>query len=304
MRHAVRIAATWVALSLLVELLIAIAPIPAPSGSPEAIGERQTIYMLFYVGAPVFVLVWVLLLYALVVVRRPVEVEEEQPASSNARSILLLWGGLSFMIVIFLAGWGTFTLHEIAAPPHSSVATRDVAGNRGPVTNAAVKPMIVQAIGRQWLWMFRYPAYGGMVTRYLVVPYELPIELHITSIDVVHSLWIRDYGVKEDAVPGVDNTAWFLARSYRRFTRSGSNWVKCNELCGIGHSYMWTGLYVERRSAFSRWATAEERFERSTHLLQRLPRYAAVYYPARPPQWPWPPKARSVPPDRRAPRSP
>lgn len=290
-RHTIRIAGIWLVLCVLVELFITTAPIPSPTGSPEAVGERQTLYVLFYVGAPLFVLVWVLCLYA-IFARRSGE-EEGPPAPSGSISMLPLWTGIGFIIVIFLAGWGTFTLHEITAAPRPSVAVAHSSRHGKTKIGATARPLIIQVIGRQWQWIFRYPSFGGMETRYLVVPYNVPIQFHVTALDVVHSLWIYDYDIKQDAVPGLDSTVWFLARKYGDFTPGGTNWVKCNELCGNGHSHMVTGIYVKSQANFAQWARAQERLERSIHLLKLMPKYSATYYLAPTSPWPSPPKEQA-----------
>jgi hypothetical protein len=60
--HGARIAGIWLVLSVIGELLVAVAPIPSPVGSDQAVGEHQTLYMLFYVGTPVLIFVLVLLI--------------------------------------------------------------------------------------------------------------------------------------------------------------------------------------------------------------------------------------------------
>jgi heme/copper-type cytochrome/quinol oxidase subunit 2 len=91
----------------------------------------------------------------------------------------------------------------------------------------------------------------------------------------------------------VENTAWFLAKTLSRFTTDGSNWVKCNELCGIRHAYMKTGLYVVSQSAFVNWAKRQEQYEKSIGVLKNLPKYASVYYPAANSNWPAAPQDQS-----------
>lgn len=296
--HGVRIAVIWLAVTVILEVLIGIVPIPSPVGSNEAIGEHQTVYMLFYVGAPIAAFVWVMLAYNVIVFRRRHdEPEIERPAPPEFTPILLLWAGISFFIVLFLAGWGAFTLNEITTqpvPPKVFAKTTRVHGQtRTVVATKPVKALEVQVIGQEWLWTFRYPTYGGMETRELYLPVDTPVHFHITSLDVVHSLWIYNYDVKEDAVPGVENTAWMLARNVSSFTTQGANWVKCNELCGIGHGYMYSKLYVVSPTRFKAWAQKQEAFERATGVLQKLPPYAPVYYPSSNSNWPPAPQDQS-----------
>ncbi|HLJ69503.1 MAG TPA: cytochrome c oxidase subunit II [Chloroflexota bacterium] len=298
MRHGLRIAVIWLVVSVIVEILIAVLPIPLPTGSVEAMGGRQTMYMLFYVGAPVFVFVWVLLVYNLVTFRyRPGE-DTEPVAPPDSTPILLLWAGLSFVIVLFMAGWGTFTLHEITEPPPAAEAASTTStGTHGHTYVASIeKPgqaLDIQVIGQEWMWTFRYPTYGGMETRDLYVPVNTLIRLHITSLDVVHSFWTYDYDIKEDAVPGIENTAWFWPRTLGEPTDNGKNWVKCNELCGIWHGYMRAGIHVIPQSAFLTWAKQQYAFEKSSGFLKNLPPYASVYYPAANSNWPTPPQDQS-----------
>lgn len=296
MRHAIRIAVIWVAVSVILEILVAILPIPAPNNSPEGSGEHQTIYMLFYVGAPIVAFVWTVFLYSIIAFKwRPGE-EVERTSPPESTPVLLLWAGISFVIVLFLAGWGTFTLHEITQAPHPAVvyARTIVHGQTKLVAiSKPAKTLDIQVIGQQWTWTFRYPSYGGMETRDLIVPVNTPILLHVTSLDVVHSLWIYSYDVKMDAVPGVENTVWFLAYNTSSYSLDGTNWVKCNELCGLRHGYMKTGLYVKTRSAFGSWARRQFQFEKAVGLLNVLPKYAPVYYPTSNANWPTAPQDQS-----------
>jgi cytochrome c oxidase subunit 2 len=258
--HGIRIAVIWLVVTAIVIYFITILPIPSPVQSSEGAGEHQTLYLLFYVGAPIFTFVWVLFAYNVIVFRRRrTDPEEDSPAPPEPNAVLFLWAGISFAVVLFLAGWGTFTLREITEAKSSH-------------------PLVVQAIGQQWYWTFRYPSYGGMETKDLVIPVHTPIKFEITSLDVVHSLWIYDYDLKEDAVPGVDNTAWLVAKQTGSSTPDGKNWIQCNELCGLWHGYMHAQMRVISPSAFTSWARKQQSFEQSTGLLAALPKYSSTYY--------------------------
>ena len=65
------------------------------------------------------------------------------------------------------------------------------------------------------------------------------MELHVTSLDVIHSFWARQLGVKADANPGVDNVAYVRPTKIRSFD------IRCAELCGLFHGHMFhTGQVV------------------------------------------------------------
>lgn len=307
MRHAIRIAIIWLVVTILLEVAIYLVPIPSPTGSEEGMGIHQTIYMLFYLGAPIFAFVWVVLLYGLIVYRHRPNMPEEPMVMPTGNAILLLWAGVSFIIVLFMAGWGTFTLHEITQQPSIAQAQGRNASTRqtpnksgthkgtvrsGPAASSS-KVLNVQVIGQQWLWTFRYPSYGGMESKTLVLPVRVPILFHITSLDVVHSFWIYNEDVKEDAVPGVENTAWMFAEEPVKSTVNGHNVAYCNELCGLWHGYMTAQVNMTNPAAFKAWASKMESSERSSGLLKNLPAYAPIYYPSSNANWPPAPQDQS-----------
>ena len=97
----------------------------------------------------------------------------------------------------------------------------------------------VQVIGQQWTWTYRYPQFGGMESTQLMLPVNTPVTFHVTSLDVIHSFWAYQLGVKADANPQVDNVAYTMAKAL------GSVTVRCSELCGIWHGAMFNYGHVE-----------------------------------------------------------
>src|ERR1700746_4045389 len=71
-----------------------------------------------------------------------------------------------------------------------------------------------------------------MESTMLELPDNMPVEFHVTSLDVIHSFWAYQLGVKADANPQVDNIAFV------RPTKLGSFEVRCAELCGLWHGEM------------------------------------------------------------------
>jgi cytochrome c oxidase subunit 2 len=72
--------------------------------------------------------------------------------------------------------------------------------------------------------------------------------LHVTSLDVVHSFWAYQLGVKADANPGVDNVAYVTTKGPMVFN------VRCAELCGLWHGYMFNNGSVVSQTQFNSWA--------------------------------------------------
>ena len=112
-------------------------------------------------------------------------------------------------------------------------------------------------IGQQWNWTYRFPSFGGVETPQLELPVNQDIELHVTSLDVIHSFWARQLGVKADANPGVDNVA------YVRPTKIQSFDIRCAELCGLFHGHMFQTGQVVSDVRFQAWIRQQQRVLRA-----------------------------------------
>ena len=110
----------------------------------------------------------------------------------------------------------------------------------------------VQVIAQQWAFTYRYPTYGGVETPHLVLPDNEMVELHVTSLDVIHSFWAYQLGVKADANPDVDNVAFVKPTKLQTFE------VRCAELCGIWHGYMFDHGHVVTPGAFRVWIAEQQ----------------------------------------------
>jgi cytochrome c oxidase subunit II len=93
------------------------------------------------------------------------------------------------------------------------------------------------------------PHYLLNVDRPLVVPNGVKVRLLITGADVIHSWWVKDLGVKKDAIPGFINEAWFKVDD--NFT--GMLRGNCAELCGRDHGFMPIVVDVRSKADFDTW---------------------------------------------------
>ena len=105
--------------------------------------------------------------------------------------------------------------------------------------------MVVKVLARQWSWTFTYE--NGRQDSVLKVPVRKPVKLLINSADVLHSLYIPAYRIKEDAVPGRETYLWFLPDEL------GSYDLFCTEYCGVGHHEMITKVEVMSQQDFETW---------------------------------------------------
>lgn len=106
----------------------------------------------------------------------------------------------------------------------------------------------IEIIGHQWFWEYRYPKYNvTFANEPLVIPVGKVVSADVTSIDVVHSWFMPDFGVKLDANPGRVNHTWFQVE------KTGTYLGQCAELCGVLHAEMKIEVHVVSDEEFQRW---------------------------------------------------
>jgi cytochrome c oxidase subunit II len=270
-RHARNAGIIWaIATVIMVPVMIwVIGPhIPPGDMSNDTKAQHDVNVVLSTLAMPVLMLVWVVIGYSIVNFRsRSGDTTDGPPITGHFR-LQVGWVVGTACIVIALAAYGTIDL--LTAAGDSGVGS-------GEGSNPLVKPadaknaLQVQVIGQQWLWTFRYPGYGGVETAHLVLPVNRDIEFHVTSLDVVHSFWAIELGVKADAVPGADNIAFVTA------DKTGSFQVRCDELCGLWHGHMNTTGNVVSDAKFNTWIAGT--VKKYAPVTSQLPKYSTVYYP-------------------------
>jgi cytochrome c oxidase subunit 2 len=126
-------------------------------------------------------------------------------------------------------------------------------------------------IAQQWTFTYRYPTYGGVETPHLVLPDGETIELHVTSLDVIHSFWAYQLGVKADANPQVDNVVFVKPTHTQTFE------VRCAELCVFWHGGMFDHGRVVSPAAFASWIHQQQ--ATLAPATKVLPPYSTTYLP-------------------------
>jgi cytochrome c oxidase subunit 2 len=104
----------------------------------------------------------------------------------------------------------------------------------------------VNVSGMQYAWIFTYPD-SGIVDGELHVPVNADVQLNISAQDVIHSFWVPQFRLKQDAIPGKDTELRFVA------TKPGTYPVVCAELCGGYHGAMRTQVIVHSPSEYQNW---------------------------------------------------
>lgn len=117
---------------------------------------------------------------------------------------------------------------------------------------------LVGISSNQFEWEATYPADDGQLgtaddikapINVVHFPVGRPVIVRLESVDVIHSFFVPELRVKQDAVPGQPIEFWFEA------TRSGRYEIACAELCGLGHYRMRGQVTVESQADFDAWLT-------------------------------------------------
>jgi cytochrome c oxidase subunit II len=130
--------------------------------------------------------------------------------------------------------------------------------------------MLVEVTGQQFAWNFRYPGPDGVLGRtdpklvdpgslnfigidktdpsaaddivmpqnQLYLPEGRPVKVRLRSLDVIHSFFLPNFRVKQDAMPGMAIELWFVPKA------AGDYDIACAEHCGLGHYRMRGQLHV------------------------------------------------------------
>jgi cytochrome c oxidase subunit 2 len=268
-RHGLRILILWAVVTVIgVPLVLwVLGPqIPPFDRSVQSTDQHEVNVVLTTLAVPVIAMIWVYFGYAITVFRQNgPEVVDGPPITGHA-GIQITWLAVTATLVLGLAAYGTVGLFG---------GSHGAGGGQGPDPLAKppsnIHPLQVQVIGQQWQWTFRYPSYGGVETATLVLPNNRWVEFHVTSLDVDHSFWAYELGVKADAIPGSDNVAYLEAKQAGQFQ------VRCAELCGLWHGHMNSYGRIVSQATFGSWIAARQ--QQYAAITKDLPPYSNVYYP-------------------------
>jgi cytochrome c oxidase subunit 2 len=268
--HFRRLIVIWAVLAVVLDVVFyfAVGPhVPPGAMSTSASGQQTDFIVLFMIALPVMLAVWVYMAYALIVWRGSRGNEDEPEGGAKARGhfgIQVGWIATTTVIVLGVFVYGTVEL----------IVPAGAGGGEGPSpiwTPTSHDVLPIQVIGQQWQFTYRYPTFGGFETRQLMIPVGTPVAFHVTSLDVIHSFWAYQLGVKADANPSSDNIAYTTVNQLGAFT------VRCAELCGLWHGAMFNFGRVVTKAQFFAWAQSTERQNAANTKL--LPPFAYTYVP-------------------------
>jgi cytochrome c oxidase subunit 2 len=221
---------------------------------------RNTLHMhnqFMLIITVLFVVVFMIMIYSMVKHRKTLS-HEPARFSGPTGAIQWFWVLVPFGILIYI----DFVLMGIPAF-HAVVEMEDTK------TKA---DMVIKITGTQWRWQYEYPDSGIKfvsslatpqeqidnqapkgehylleVDKPLVLPVGKKIRVLLTSIDVIHTWWVPQFGVKRDAVPG------FLRETWLRIDQPGIYRGQCAELCGKGHGFMPIVVWALPEAEYQTW---------------------------------------------------
>lgn len=194
---------------------------------PEAsnfVGGVDTAFMVIF-GISVFFLIMIttVMLFFVVKYRR-----SKHPKAVQVKERIWLeatWIAVPMVIVMLMFYYGYIAYKPQREPPKNALQ--------------------VKAIAKMWEWTFEYA--NGKQSPELVVPIKKAVNLDLIALDVVHSLYIPAFRIKEDMVPGKKGFMWFIGEEY------GTYDILCAEFCGLRHSFMESKVKVVTDEEFAKF---------------------------------------------------
>ena len=166
----------------------------------------------------------VLIVYYAVKFRRANKVDRTRPATSIWVEIVWMLAPLPVLLLIFF--WGADVFFAMVRPPADT--------------------MEFTVVGKQWMWKFQHPT-GQREIDTLHIPVGRAIRFKMISQDVIHSMFVPAFRVKQDVLPGRYTTLWFEA------TEVGEYHLFCAEYCGTKHSGMKGTVTVMSARDYQNW---------------------------------------------------
>ena len=219
-----------------------------PEQASTVAGQIDALYV-FLVAISVFFTILtaaLVVLFAVKYRRRSEQEVPEQPHEDNKLEILC--GSILLILTLVIFGWGAKIFFDNSKAPADA--------------------MEIMVVGKQWMWKLQH-ANGKREINELHVPVGQPVQLTMTSEDVIHSFFIPAFRVKQDVLPGRYTKIWFEA------TKPGKYYLFCTEYCGTEHSRMGGYVYALPPADYERWlrgasATAETPVEAGGRLFTQL----------------------------------
>jgi cytochrome c oxidase subunit 2 len=202
-----------------------------PAATEQADRSFTLLWVLFWASAVFFVIVTAVIIYSIWKFRAKDDDLEDGPPIHGNTKLEVVWTVIPSLVLVVIAIYGYIVLDRNEA----------VAANN----------LKVDVYAQQFAWTYGYPD-GKFQTGVLTIPVGQQTELHVRARDVIHDFWVPEFGIKGDAVPGIDHVLWINP------TKIGTYPVVCAELCGVGHAVMRSQVRVVSQADFVAWTAKQK----------------------------------------------
>lgn len=201
-----------------------------PQG-PQARQLQHLVNPVFVVAGVIFVLVEFLVVYTSIRYRR--RSDDDSPKQVHGNAKLELGWTIAPALVLALVGVTTLsTIFSISRRPQNALE--------------------VNVTGHQWWWEYQYPGLDVTTANELHIPTGKPVDIALTSKDVIHNFWPPKLAGKVYAIPGRINHMTLQA------DKPGEYFGQCAEFCGMSHANMRLRVIAHTPDDFDRWVRANE----------------------------------------------
>jgi cytochrome c oxidase subunit 2 len=230
-KHFVIVSVLVVIVTLLVILGLNAIELTPQLASEEGALVDQMFQWQVYVISFIFALIMVIVLYSVVVFRRRPGETGEGAYVKGSVPLESAWTLIPLIVVMGFGAMGALHLSEMTA--------------------VEADELVVEVTGFQFGWRFDYPDHG-VTSSDLYLPLGRPVRFKLTSTDVIHSFWVPEFRIKQDAVPGMWTTLRVTPSEPATFR------IRCAEICGYAHSAMFADVLVVEPEDFDAWLAGQE----------------------------------------------
>ncbi|PYR75528.1 MAG: cytochrome c oxidase subunit II [Acidobacteria bacterium] len=219
-------------------------PFPIFPEEASTLAGRTDHLLFFLLGLSGFmtaIIAFLILWFGIRYRRRPDNERATQVHGSYRLEIA--WSVVPLLIFMVAYAWGASVYFWAYTPPPDALA--------------------VYGVGKQWMWKFQHLS-GQREINELHVPVARPVKVLLTSQDVIHSFFVPEFRVKQDAIPGLTIPIWFIPNvttAEMREKTGNPNFqyeIACAQLCGLGHYRMRGFVTVLSAEEFQKWMDDEE----------------------------------------------
>jgi cytochrome c oxidase subunit II len=211
----------------------------------------------------VMIVVFGLILYATFRFRERPDTPHPEQVHGNTK-LEITWTVIPALIVVFIGVPTVRTVFDTQRRPPDEA-------------------LVVEVIGHQWWWEFRYPELGIVTANEMWIPTGRPVSLQMHSADVVHSFWIPRLGGKRDTHPLPRRRAGEPAahKNYLLFNvrEPGRYLGQCAEFCGESHAIMRMTVNAVEPAEFDTWASRMLGAQPTPPLMEGEPQAVAGVEP-------------------------